>query len=369
MSGENSSAKSVYFPIERGTFFSSRFVTKRFAMLYESHFQASQERPAVLFRTRADHGRSLPLVVNELAQLSIGGHEPVAIQTFGHDIILVIMHIEPRTSGQIVPHPDWCVLFVPLRCGREFVVNGQDTRLGNVFLSGGSDGYATLGEDRISLAIGLRKARLSSTLQAITGQHDVQFDIPDCRIDLAPPALAGLLNAVTPAITTALQTPIAKGQYEMPSQLEADLFVVLANLLSGHLRQEKTDQRTQLSPVSIIHRAKSAVRASEGQPVSLADLCRASGVGKVWLHKCFAEVHGVSPMTYLRHHRLTLARDRLLDRTNPPRSVKDAALSLGFTNSGRFAAQYSKLFGELPGETLLQNPANGRFDKTERKIG
>ncbi|WP_244520876.1 helix-turn-helix domain-containing protein [Aliiruegeria lutimaris] len=77
-----------------------------------------------------------------------------------------------------------------------------------------------------------------------------------------------------------------------------------------------------------------------------------ANVGATTLHLCFNEVYGVSPIAYLQAKRITQARCAILDAERAPRSVKDVALSLGFTHSGRFAKRYHKLFGELPSETL-----------------
>jgi transcriptional regulator GlxA family with amidase domain len=57
-------------------------------------------------------------------------------------------------------------------------------------------------------------------------------------------------------------------------------------------------------------------------------------------------------MTYLRHLRLHRAHSELVDAD--PRSVTVTAVASrwGFLHFGRFAAQYSQLFGESPSATL-----------------
>ena len=99
--------------------------------------------------------------------------------------------------------------------------------------------------------------------------------------------------------------------------------------------------------------AKRALEGSQTQTASLADLCAASGVGQTWLHKCFVEIYGEPTQSYLRSRRLTAAREQLLNRLSVPISVKQVALSHGFTNFGRFAAEYRDRFGENSSSTLL----------------
>ena len=108
---------------------------------------------------------------------------------------------------------------------------------------------------------------------------------------------------------------------------------------------------------------RQALQAYELKPperVTLEDMCLAAGVGRAWLHKCFVDLYGVSPMSYQRARRLRQARAMLLDEERPPRSIKDVSLSLGFINGGRFASDYSALFGERPSETFPTGSARWR---------
>lgn len=65
--------------------------------------------------------------------------------------------------------------------------------------------------------------------------------------------------------------------------------------------------------------------------------------------KC--SVLGLSPVQYLRAARLLGVRRELL-RAGPVIRVSDAAARWGFWRLSQFAADYKRLFGELPSETL-----------------
>ena len=67
------------------------------------------------------------------------------------------------------------------------------------------------------------------------------------------------------------------------------------------------------------------------------------------LLKHFREFHGVSPMRYVRNHRLQRAREDLLGAG--ALAVSEVALHWGFTHLGRFAAEYRRRFGESPSST------------------
>jgi methylphosphotriester-DNA--protein-cysteine methyltransferase len=143
----------------------------------------------------------------------------------------------------------------------------------------------------------------------------------------------------------------------LPEAAEAELITAMALLLMEQDVWSTFRDPGTVDAMAVVRRAKRMIDARNPQPATLADLCAAGGVGKAWLHKCFVEVHGVSPMAYLRAQRLSVARERLLDRVDPPRSVKDVSFSLGFINGGRFAAAYAAIYGELPAATLARNPA------------
>ena len=58
-----------------------------------------------------------------------------------------------------------------------------------------------------------------------------------------------------------------------------------------------------------------------------------------------------TPMEFLRHVRMRLARQRLL-HARPGDSVTGIATRCGFAHLGRFAVDYKRRFGESPSETL-----------------
>ena len=96
--------------------------------------------------------------------------------------------------------------------------------------------------------------------------------------------------------------------------------------------------------------------AAEGMRVSLADLCAAASVSKSTLYLAFQRVCGQPPLEYFYRRRLTRARLSLLESSPQRGAVKRAALDTGFTELGRFAVEYRRLFGESPSATLSSSP-------------
>lgn len=73
-----------------------------------------------------------------------------------------------------------------------------------------------------------------------------------------------------------------------------------------------------------------------------------TGLPCAFLHR-----FGCTPMQWLRHQRLGLVRQHLLN-ANPQDNVSSLALQSGFVNLGQFAKAYAERFGERPSDTLAQ---------------
>jgi AraC-like DNA-binding protein len=98
-------------------------------------------------------------------------------------------------------------------------------------------------------------------------------------------------------------------------------------------------------------RALAWLRGHLSEPVQLELLARISGVRPRTLENHFRLFLGTTPLGWVRRMRLAHARQELL-RSGPESTVTDIALSAGFSQLGRFAAEYRKAFGELPSKTI-----------------
>ncbi|MGB3538283.1 MAG: helix-turn-helix domain-containing protein [Mesorhizobium sp.] len=87
------------------------------------------------------------------------------------------------------------------------------------------------------------------------------------------------------------------------------------------------------------------------QPVHISELCSHFTVSRRTLHRAFQQALGMGPLTYLRLTRLSAVRHALVAAEPTNVSVTQAALDYGFTDLGRFAATYKKMFGEVPSQT------------------
>ena len=102
--------------------------------------------------------------------------------------------------------------------------------------------------------------------------------------------------------------------------------------------------------------ARDLMHEHAATPLPIGELCRRLGAPERTLRHQFALVYQCSPLEYQLALRLKLVQERLR-RSRPERgAVGHAAAALGFWHMGRFTAQYRRLLGECPSQTLLGSP-------------
>jgi AraC-like DNA-binding protein len=129
-------------------------------------------------------------------------------------------------------------------------------------------------------------------------------------------------------------------------------FIMTALLLS-HPHSYSDALRRLERPIAPrdVRRAIEYIEAHLDQPITIADLVKATGVAGRTLFMHFRDFKGVSPMRYLRDARLRDARQALL-RADAEANVTEIAMRAGFTHMGRFAMAYRRRFGESPSQTF-----------------
>jgi len=120
--------------------------------------------------------------------------------------------------------------------------------------------------------------------------------------------------------------------------------------------QGNQNQRT-ITPTAkhrrkILRKVNEYIHLHSCDSCSLSQLCQIAGTSKRALQYAFQEAYDMTPMTYLKIHRLNQARRELLQSQPELTSVTDIAYRYGCSHLGRFASEYAKHFGEKPSETL-----------------
>lgn len=127
-------------------------------------------------------------------------------------------------------------------------------------------------------------------------------------------------------------------------------------LTQPHNYSQELRERLEVKLPHYLVRARDFIHANARQDMYLEEIEQAAGVSCSKLFEGFRKYFGLSPMAYLRKHRLTAVRQEILeDRSR--RNISEIAMSWGFTHQGRFASEYRKLFDETPSMTVQRAEA------------
>ena len=138
------------------------------------------------------------------------------------------------------------------------------------------------------------------------------------------------------------------GNFEARAENFEDLVLEALLSLVDHL-----DEPYGRPPASVLFRRARQLADDMDRPANIAMLAATLRVSQSTLEKAFISATGLPPKKYLLHRQLNRARQALLaaDALGGD-SVTSVALSLGFSELGRFAVRYRQFFGESPSQTL-----------------
>ena len=125
---------------------------------------------------------------------------------------------------------------------------------------------------------------------------------------------------------------------------------LLDALHSGRVSEEPAAGSSRRA--GVVRRAIEFMDARLEGTVRILDVCKELEVSERTLHYAFAEVTGLSPKSYLKARRLNALRRDLKAADPRQDTVHRLAERWGFVHLGELAADYRRLFGELPSSTL-----------------
>jgi AraC family transcriptional regulator len=123
--------------------------------------------------------------------------------------------------------------------------------------------------------------------------------------------------------------------------------LLLVNALREYCHLEKflTKPSKGGLPPWQMKRVEAFVDANIGQPISIADLERLTGLSSSHLIRSFRVSAGMTPSTYIRRRRLEAARSLLLSTLSP---IEEVAAQTGFVSQSHFTTAFRTAFGQTP---------------------
>lgn len=126
--------------------------------------------------------------------------------------------------------------------------------------------------------------------------------------------------------------------------------LLLLSQPGSHLERLRSPRTPRITPRQV-RKAEEFIRQHLAQPIGIEEIARAAGVSPRCLFDNFRNFRGLTPMQYVRERRMEAVRHDL-ERAGPGDSVTAVATRWGFTQLGRFSADYRLRFGENPSLTL-----------------
>lgn len=114
-------------------------------------------------------------------------------------------------------------------------------------------------------------------------------------------------------------------------------------------------KKKRVSRNRIVNRIFEYVDSDLSAPRNIPELCHIAEVDERTLRNIFYDLFSVSPSKYLKCYRLNMVRKAMVALDSPQVKIADIANLNGFWHIGQFAADYRRLFGELPSETLRKH--------------
>jgi len=140
-------------------------------------------------------------------------------------------------------------------------------------------------------------------------------------------------------------------------QQEIELELELPQLLLSALCSAKAQpsRSTPEKKQRALKKAVDYIKTFSNKPITLNELCQETQVSARTLQSAFLDHFGLSPKAYLRVQRLNNVHKELFTSSPVGTKVADVAHRRGFWHMGQFAADYKRLFAELPSETLKKS--------------
>ena len=155
-----------------------------------------------------------------------------------------------------------------------------------------------------------------------------------------------------------LLTRVVSWPEKVPKQqFESELLTAVRSLLEP----AEVSQLIESSSKQVVEMTLTYADAFQSQSPTVSELCANVNVSRRTLEVAFQTIVGKSPLQFLTQRRLCRAYVDLKRAKDESIRVTDIAFAHGFTELGRFANRYQKIFGELPSETLRQYSSQRRL--------
>jgi len=135
-------------------------------------------------------------------------------------------------------------------------------------------------------------------------------------------------------------------------KIHADAMLMLIELMRYHCNNSAISENTMSkNNIQIVMRAIDYIKSRYAENISIDDICNHINFSKYYFCHCFKNVLGMTAIEYINAYRCECAY-RLL--SSGQANVAEAALLVGFSNSGYFCRVYKQITGHSPSQDIIK---------------
>jgi AraC family transcriptional regulator, ethanolamine operon transcriptional activator len=273
------------------------------------------------------------------------------------DMMVQFIHLNQPTISRAINAPDRLAVLIQLRGSEPCIWNGYESQGSSVITYGpghehfGSEpkefecAFVSIPLERMDLL--MERGHEATVGRLRTGCHHLQAPaVGFVAIEKQLTQLQAVIDSKPVLLTHAA----VRQMFE--HSLEESLLSIIRK--AEHrllLSQDSTDRQTS---GQIIRRTEQFLETHPDQPIHLMQLCSAIGVSPPLLDRAFRDLLKIEPKRYLRLYRLHCVRRILLAADPSETSIEFVARNWGFWSRLQFEAEYRRIFGELPSQTLAR---------------
>ena len=294
----------------------------------------------------------LPVTEAGLTQIGAGHFACDADIIKADDVTLARIRHHILSVGTVVLDPAYIGFTLVKPTTAECRINGEEATPSTIFVPGPNKPYYVSGAGRDVIVVTVPRVRFVAAISALRGFRDQDEILKSRLIELAPSAARKLRDGFLQILEMPPPPQQSKPPYEHSGKIAAKITGLICEAYLSTTDQNSPGFSHGRSMQWIVRTAEERFLAAEARPVTLADLCVATGVSKSTLYNAFHHICGDPPLEFFRKRRMMQARTMLMNSRRERGIVKRAALTAGMTQLGRFSVEYRKLFGESPSATL-----------------
>ncbi|MCU0779119.1 MAG: helix-turn-helix domain-containing protein [Akkermansiaceae bacterium] len=265
---------------------------------------------------------------------------------------LLLTEVSNRTACHTASRKGVRVIHIPLRWSGSLHWNGRTLERSGVIVWGDSCDYCRVGGDVRTVALIIDEAAIRERIEIWAGSSHGLWDSLDGHMLADTPASRHFAEVIAWVVGLAARGSGSLGVPAVRAQLSERLLLALVNAVEAQGESLVVGPPIARDRTRIVRQMTDHLLAYPDRVVQLSDLCQLTGYSARSIAHACQTVLETSPMRYLKQLRLNQARILLREGTRDRTTVSECAYFAGFSHLGRFSADYRRMFGESPSQTL-----------------